>query len=154
MDFEEESSCMVDIGSIDWSALLLLLVKPVIGAVITSSLVTSIVIYRDRKKLKSGDRSGYVSVSINYEHHSELHYGPLFERPLEDILRNSQAVKIVNQAIKKKKKEVNRPVILLDVKSARFVYERIGDYVAEILWSRALLMRWASQLLSAGMCWL
>ncbi len=122
---------MLDLGAIDWGGVFLLLVKPVISAVITSSLVTSFVIYRDRKKLKSGDRSGYVSVSINYESHHELHYGPLFERSLEDILRNSQAVNIVNRAVKRKKREPDSPVILLDVQSARFVYERIGDYVAE-----------------------
>lgn len=121
----------MEMGGMDWSALLLLLVKPIIGAVITSGLVTAMVIYRDRKTLKSGDRSGYVSVSINYEYNGELHYGPLFERPLEDILRNRQAVKIVNQAVKRKKRETDSPEILLDVKSARFVYERIGDYVAE-----------------------
>ena len=118
-------------GGIDWGQVLIVFVKPVFGAVMISFLVSSFVMYRDRKKLKSGDRSGYVSVSINYEYDDELHYGPLFERPLDDMLRNSLAVKLVQQAVKKKKKENEDPVLLLEVNSARFVYERIGDYVTE-----------------------
>ena len=116
---------------IDWGQVLVVFAKPVFSALMISSLVSGFVMYRDRKKLKSGDRSGYVSVSINYEFNDELHYGPLFERPLEDMLRNSQAVKIVQQAVKQKKKEKENPVLLLEANSARFVYERIGDYVVE-----------------------
>ncbi len=67
---------MVGIETIDWGGILLTLIKPLISAVVTSGIITSFVIYRDRKKLKSGDRSGYVNVSINYRCGN---YGP-FER--------------------------------------------------------------------------